>query len=78
MLGKQKKLLKEKGILESPNQKPGKTLSNKIVGNIQAFNESDEISRVMPGKKDCVTIKTENGAKYVTSKRLILGNLKEI
>ena len=31
----------------------------------------------MPGKKDCVTIKGENGDKSVVSKRLILCNLKE-
>ena len=31
----------------------------------------------MPGKKDCVTVKGENGDKIIISKRLILCNLKE-
>ena len=78
MVRQAKKLLKEKGILESSDQKPGKSLSKEVVQAVHSFYESDDISRVMPGKKDCVTIKGENGDKSVVSKRLILCNLKAV
>ena len=44
---------------------------------VQNFYESDEISRVMPGKKDCVSIKV-NDTRISIQKRLLLGNLKEV
>ena len=72
MVRQAKKLLKEKGILESPDQKPGKSLSKEVVQAVHSFYESDDISRVMPGKKDCVTIKGENGDKSVVSKTCLL------
>ena len=36
-----------------------------------------KISRVMSGKKDCMTI-FQNGEKMKIQKRLVLGNLKEV
>ena len=77
MVRQAKWLLKERGILEGPDQKPGKSLSQEVVQKVHSFYENDEISRVMPGKKDCVTVKGENGDKTVISKRLVLCNLKE-
>ena len=44
---------------------------------VQNFYESDKISRVMPGKKDCVSIKV-NDARILVQKILLLGNLKEV
>ena len=41
------------------------------------FHENDDISRIMPGKKDCVMVKKENGDKTAISKRIILYNYKE-
>lgn len=77
MVRQAKKLLKEKGILESPNPKPGKALSKAIVDTVKSFYENDEISRIMPGIKDCMTVVDLNGIKTKMSKRLILCNLKE-
>lgn len=78
MVRQAKKLLKEKGILESPNPKPGKALSKVILDTVKSFYENDEISRIMPGIKDCVTVVDSNGIKTKMSKRLILCNLKEV
>lgn len=77
MVRQSKKILKDKGILESPNRKPGKSLSSEVVEAVRSFYESDEISRVLPGMKDCVSVRSENGDKVKLSKRLILCNLME-
>lgn len=77
MVRQSKKILREKGILEGPNSKPGKTLPMQTVGIVHSFYQSDEISRAMPGIKDFVTIIEPDGSKSKISKRLILCNLKE-
>lgn len=64
-------------MLEIPDQKPGKSLSEKVVHAVRFFYENDEISRVMPSMKDCITVKEDNGYKTRVSKRLILCNLQE-
>ena len=51
MARKSKQLVREKGILSTPNPKPGQSLPLKSVDVIKAFFESDDISRIMPGKK---------------------------
>lgn len=48
-----KNLAKQKGILSSPNPKPGKTLDEVVVKKVIEFYESQEISHEMPRKKDC-------------------------
>lgn len=77
MVRQSRRLLEEKGILESPNPKPGKSLPKEVVQRVQDFYENDEVSRAMPGMKDCVTVVDKSGNKTKTSKRLILCNLKE-
>lgn len=77
MVRQSKKILKEKGILGSPNRKPGKSLPSEVIQTVQMFYESDDISRVLPGMKDCVSVRNENGDKVKMSKRLILCNLAE-
>ncbi|CAH0546678.1 unnamed protein product [Brassicogethes aeneus] len=72
-----KKMVKEKGILSTPNPKPGKTVSSDTVTLVTEFYMRDDISRMMPGKKDCVVIKKE-GSKEYAQKKLLLANLKEI
>jgi len=57
MARKVKDHVKEQGILSSPNPKHGCTLPLVIVSLVQDFYESDEISRIMPGNKDFVSIK---------------------
>ena len=68
-----KKLVSEKGILSNPNQKGGKTLSTDTVDEVKAFYRSDDISRVIPGKKDFVSVNV-NGGRVHAQKRLVLCN----
>lgn len=77
MVRQAKRILKEKGFLEGPNLKPGKNLPIETVEIVRSFYEQDEISRAMPGIKDCVTVTEADGSKSKISKRLILCNLKE-
>ena len=77
MARKVKDLVKAKGILSSPNPKPGKTLNQTTADFVKNFYCSDEISRPMPGKKDFVLIRVD-GDKIQVQKRLVLSNLKEI
>lgn len=72
-----KKLVDEKGILSTPNEKLGKSLPSETADTVKEFYECDDISRCMPGIKDFVSI-TENGIKVRKTKRLLLGNLREM
>lgn len=72
-----KKLVKEKGVLSTPNPKPGKTLDTTTVEIVIDFYNCDDISRVMPGKKDVVTVRRGKEDKLHLQKRLILLNLNE-
>jgi hypothetical protein len=53
------------GIMSSPNLKPGKTLNEVTVGVVKSFYNSDEVSRVMPGKKYYMSIKVSVVSKYI-------------
>lgn len=46
-----KNLAHEKGILSSPNLKPGRTLLAATEELVLSMYHNDEISRTMPGKK---------------------------
>eukprot|EP00731_Ephydatia_muelleri_P013160 Em0007g470a len=72
-----KQLVQEKGILSSPNPKPGKTLSPTIEEHVVAVYLSDDVSRMMPGRKDCVSFMTAEGKRESRQKRLLLCSLKE-
>ena len=72
-----KHLAIEKGILSTPNPKVGKGLDPDTAASVRNFYYNEDISRMMPGKKDCVTI-LENGERKRIQKRLVLGNLNEI
>ena len=58
-----RQLVSQKGILSTPNLKQGHALSADIVSLVEEFFESDEVSRVMPGKKDFVSVRV--GAERV-------------
>ena len=77
MARKSKELVKEKGILSTPNPKPGSSLPQETTDLVTQFYESDDISRVMPGKKDFVSVRKE-GRRVHVQKRLVLSNLKEV
>ena len=57
-----KHLAIEKGILTTPNPKVGRGIEPDTAESVNKFYYKDEISRVMPGKKDCVSI-LQNGEK---------------
>lgn len=77
MARKVKMLVDEKGVLSTPNQKLGKALPTEFADIVKKYYECDDISRCMPGIKDFVSV-TENGIKIHKTKRLLLGNLREV
>ena len=70
-----KNLVKEKGIMALPNKRLP-TFSKETENIILQFYKSEEISRVMPGKKDYKSVRKE-GVKVQEQKHLILCNLRE-
>ena len=77
MARKAKELVKQKGILSTPNPRHGHALAVETNDLVQRFYESDEVSRIMPGKKDYVSVRQAEKRVHI-QKRLILGNLREI
>ena len=73
-----KKLVREKGILSTPNPKPSHSITQTKVDMVVSFYESDESSRLMPGMKDFVSVKQPDGKRVHIQKRLILSNLREL
>ena len=67
----------EKGILGDPDRKVRKGLAPETEERVINFYQSDEYSRMCPGKKDFVTVKL-SGARTQMQKRLLLINLKEL
>jgi hypothetical protein len=65
----------DQGIMSSPNPKPGKNLNKVTVEDVKSFYNSDEVSRVMPGKRDYISIKV-SGVNMHEEKRLLLCNFK--
>lgn len=62
MATQEKQLFVEKGILSTPNPKMGKVLKDDTVKAVTAFHHEDDISRTMPGEKDCFSI-SKDGEK---------------
>lgn len=76
---KAKQLLEVKGVMSTPDPKPGKALSNNTATLVKEFYCSDSVSRQMPGLKDYVSLgKDPDGKPVHIQKRLILANLKEV
>ena len=74
LIRKSRDFAKENGVLSLPSQKKGKSVNHEMKEEIVSFYEDDEISRIMAGKKDYVSI----GRNMHKQKRLLLGNLKEL
>ena len=51
------------GILTSPNLKKGKTLDSDIENLVKKIYLDDENSRIMPGMKDFVSVKKDDGSR---------------
>jgi len=69
-----RKLAREKGILSLPDRRHGKEIQDDVLEQVHEFYQDDEFSRIMPGKKDYISI----GRNKHAQKRLILCNLKEL
>ena len=76
MARRAKQLVEEKGIMCDPAPKAGKTLSPETAQLVKEFYMSEEISRIMPGMKDFVSV-IEGGVRVHRQKHLVLCNLKE-
>ena len=70
---KAKDLVKEKRVLATPNLKLGSPLAPKTADLVYGFYESDDVSRMMPGKQDFVSVKQGEQCVHI-QKRLVLSN----
>lgn len=68
-----KVLVREEGSMRTPNPKPGQSLPQTTVDLVVKFYESDENSRMMPGKKDCISVRVAEG-QIMMQTRLVLTN----
>lgn len=72
-------LVKRYGILANPAQKKGKQLPESTIKQVVEFYQSDEYSRLCPGKKDYISIKdSETGKRIQVQKRLLLCDVSEL
>ena len=72
-----KKLQNEKGSMSHPEQKKsGNELPGATVKAVKDYFNRDEVSRAMPGKKDCVSVRVD-GKREKVQKRLLLSTLRE-
>jgi len=79
MVKKSRKIKKKHGILpEVPAMSKGKVISEPEKRRVARFYESDEVSRMCPGKKECLNVRDAGGQVIAMQKRLVLGNLREI
>ena len=77
MAQKAKELQETSGSFSCPLRKTkSDRLSEEVMNNVREFYHQDSISRMMPGKGDCVSVR-KDGAKVKVQKRLLLCNLKE-
>ena len=63
----------QNGILALPERKSGRTLLITVTDAVHDFFENNEHTRLMPGRKDFVSIKSN----FHKQRRLLLCNLKE-
>lgn len=77
MAKKAKDLRQSAGVLASPTAKAGKTLPAETVEKVKEFYEDDLNSRIMPHKKETVSVEIE-GCKQKIQKRLLLSDIKDL
>ena len=61
MARRAKQLLMEKGVMSTPDSKPRHCIAKKSIDLVVGFYESDNSSRMMPGRKDFVSVKQVHG-----------------
>ena len=59
-----------------PGLKVGQRIPDQVSKEVVDFYTAQDVSRELPGRKDCVTVRTGN-LKEVKQKRLLLSNLRE-
>ena len=69
-----RELLSLNGILTKPSPKSGKTIADEVVDAVKQFFCNDNYSRLMPGKKDFVSVQKN----IHEQKHLLLCNLSEL
>ena len=67
-----------KGILSIGEQKQRADISQETKQTVLTFYKSEEISRLLSGKKDCVSIRLQDKTKIKKQKQLLLSNISEI
>lgn len=72
-------LKREKGILSKPDRNKGRPMCEDEKDIVRDFYLSDDNSRMLPGIKDCVSVRLVQGNKKVKlQKRLLLMNIDEL
>lgn len=69
-------LFNEHGCMADPNPKYGKRLAQDVADKITSFYLSEDVSRIMPGRKDFVSIILDGTRQHI-QKQLVLCNLME-
>ena len=75
---KQARELRRKGILSVAERKERVDIPQRTKDAVLAFYESDHISCLLQGKKDCVTIRLPDKTKTKVQNRLLPANISEI
>ena len=79
MVKKSRKLREMNGVMSVPQKMTkGRKLIEELKADVAAFYESDEVSRLCPGRKDSVSVRLPSGEKGRKQKRLVLANLKKL
>ena len=66
-----RELKRERTVLPEPATKSGRVISIETVHIVKQYYESEEVSRILPGKKDFLSIKVDNARGHKTKKTLI-------
>lgn len=69
-------MVAEDGLLCVPRSKIGHGLSEDLVNSVAKFYDDDDVSRIMPGQRDYVSVVTD-GVRQVKQKRLLTMSLRE-
>lgn len=79
MVRKARQVKAAHGILGTPRKKIGSVkLSEEKKAEVISFYQRDDVSRVLPGKKDVISVRCPDGKRENFQKRLVLSNLREV
>ena len=73
-----KQLVDESGVFSKREKKIGKILPAETANLVKNFYEKDDVSRIMPGIKDFISIKQEDSKREHVQKRLLLADMQEL